>query len=61
MSFWKPGEAYPDGMEEGTVKKPAMSSDAQEGTPKDGKGVTLSEGTKNLPVPSQVVVLWCSL
>lgn len=54
MNFWKPGEAYPDGMEEGTVKKPAMSSDSREGNAKDGKGVTLSEGTKNLPVGCQV-------
>ena len=54
MNFWKPGEAYPDGMEEGTVKKPAITSDSRGGNVKGGKEVTLSEGTKNLPVEFHV-------
>ena len=46
MSFWKPGEAFPDGMDEVTADLPlGRLAQAQ-----NNHKVNLSENTKNLPV-----------
>lgn len=50
MSFWKPGEAFPDGMNEETMEVTADLPISRMVQAQNSHKVNLSENTKNLPV-----------